>query len=204
MSEVCYSKDEMFIAMLCELGAGPGGGDLTKDHAMRLRPLSSPTILNNAVTHSRGPSGGFFFPLFPLPKLPVHKRFFHVTDRKNGQYGILKQTQHPFHFFLGRVYIRQTDTKRPADAGRAEKRRQKDMYRSNKEQTPGSRVYEAAIIFARMWGVMETLEPLPNLGNEKVRDLAVGMAEEFVGSGLTDHAGFFAARVGEMKSVFEK
>ncbi len=72
---------------------------------------------------------------------------------------------------------------------------------SNRKQTPGSRVYEAAIIFARMWGVMETLEPLPNLGNEKVRDLAVGMAEEFVGGGLTDHAAFFASKAGEVRAA---
>ncbi len=71
---------------------------------------------------------------------------------------------------------------------------------SNRKQTPGSRVYEAAIIFARMLGVMETLEPLPNLGNEKVRDLAVGMAEEFVGGGLTDHAAFFASKAGEIRA----
>ena len=29
--------------------------------------------------------------------------------------------------------------------------------------TPDSKVYEAAICFARIWGVMETLEPLPNI-----------------------------------------
>ena len=75
---------------------------------------------------------------------------------------------------------------------------------SNKKQTPDRRVYEAAIIFARMWGVMETLEPLPNLGNETVRDLAVGMAEEFVGGGLTDHAAFFAAKAGEIRASCER
>jgi len=72
----------------------------------------------------------------------------------------------------------------------------------NKEQTPDSRVYEAAIIFARMWGVMETLEPLPNLGNEAVRDLAVGMAEEFVSGGLTDHAAFFAAKAEGLRQTY--
>lgn len=48
---------------------------------------------------------------------------------------------------------------------------------NKKEQTPASQVYEAAVIFARMWGVMETLEPLPNLGNEKVKDIAVKTAD---------------------------
>lgn len=70
----------------------------------------------------------------------------------------------------------------------------------NNRQTPSSQIYEAAIIFARMWGVMETLEPLPNLGNDKVRDMAVGMAEEFVEGGQTDHSAFFAARAGELKA----
>lgn len=69
----------------------------------------------------------------------------------------------------------------------------------NNRQTPSSRVYETAIIFARMWGIMETLEPLPNLKNEKVRDMVIDMAEEFVGGGHTDHAAFFAAKAGELK-----
>lgn len=70
----------------------------------------------------------------------------------------------------------------------------------NNKQTPSSQVYEAAIIFARMWGVMETLEPLPNLDNEQVRDAAVKMAEEFVDGGHTDHSAFFAARAAELKA----
>lgn len=73
---------------------------------------------------------------------------------------------------------------------------------NNKEQAPASQVYEAAVIFARMWGVMETLEPLPNLGNEKVRELAVGMAEEFVSGGHTDHAAFFAAKAEGLRQTY--
>lgn len=71
---------------------------------------------------------------------------------------------------------------------------------NNKEQAPASQVYEAAVIFARMWGVMETLEPLPNLGNEKVKDIAVKTAEEFVNGGHTDHSAFFAAKAAELKA----
>lgn len=73
---------------------------------------------------------------------------------------------------------------------------------NNTEQAPVSQVYEAAIVFARMWGVLETLEPLPNLGNEKVRELAVRMAEEFVGSGHTDHAAFFAAKAEGFRQTY--
>lgn len=74
------------------------------------------------------------------------------------------------------------------------------MQDSRKKQTPENQIYEAAIIFARMWGVMETLEPLPNLGNEMVRDIAIDMAEEFVNGGHTDHSGFFTKKAGELKT----
>ena len=68
-----------------------------------------------------------------------------------------------------------------------------------RERIPDVRVYEAAICFARMWGIMETLEPLPNLGFEEVRNIAVELAEEFVAGKGEDLAGFFEERMGELK-----
>lgn len=56
------------------------------------------------------------------------------------------------------------------------------------------KVYETAICFARMWGVLETLEPLPNLGFEKVRDIAMVLAEEFVFGRDEDMVKFFVER----------
>lgn len=56
------------------------------------------------------------------------------------------------------------------------------------------KVYETAICFARMWGVLETLEPLPNLGFEKVRDIAMVLAEEFVFGREEDMVKFFVER----------
>lgn len=61
------------------------------------------------------------------------------------------------------------------------------------------RVYEAAICFARMWGVMETLEPLPNLGFEGVREIVVMLAEEFVSGKGEDLVVFFTERAGDLK-----
>lgn len=55
-------------------------------------------------------------------------------------------------------------------------------------------MYETAICFARMWGVLETLEPLPNLGFEKVRDIAMVLAEEFVFGREEDMVKFFVER----------
>lgn len=70
-------------------------------------------------------------------------------------------------------------------------------------RTPDERVYEAAICFARMWGVMETLEPLPNLGFEEVRDIAVTLAEEFSSKKDEDLVEFFIERAGDLKRKYD-
>lgn len=67
---------------------------------------------------------------------------------------------------------------------------------------PDSKVYEAAICFARIWGVMETLEPLPNIGFEKVRDIAIALAKEYVSENGTDLENFFAERVDALKRKY--
>lgn len=52
-------------------------------------------------------------------------------------------------------------------------------------------IYEVAIRFSRMWGVMETLEPIPNHSVEEVRDIVMTWAEEYVVSGQDDWVKFF-------------
>ena len=69
-------------------------------------------------------------------------------------------------------------------------------------KTPDVKVYEAAICFARMWGVMETLEPLPNLGFEKVRDIVIALAEEFAKEKGEDLVEFFMGRAEELKNEY--
>lgn len=66
-------------------------------------------------------------------------------------------------------------------------------------KAPDVKVYEAAICFARMWGVMETLEPLPNLGFKRVRDIAVALAEEFIIGKEEDVVKFFTERTEKFK-----
>lgn len=66
-------------------------------------------------------------------------------------------------------------------------------------EAPDAKVYEAAICFARMWGVMETLEPFPNLGFEKVRDIVIALAEEFMKEKGEDLVDFFMERTEELK-----
>ncbi len=62
-----------------------------------------------------------------------------------------------------------------------------------------TKVYETAICFARMWGVMETMEPLPNLGFEDVREIVVMLAEEFISGKGEDLVVFFTEKAGELK-----
>lgn len=76
------------------------------------------------------------------------------------------------------------DKREPKDEGDfGKKRQQSDVD-----------VYEAAICFARMWGVMEALEPLPNLGFERVRNIVMTLAEEFCTGEEGDFIQFFAER----------
>ena len=60
-------------------------------------------------------------------------------------------------------------------------------------------VYEIAIQFARIWGVTETLEPLPNLSFDLVRDMVVAWAEEFSSGPGGDPVDFFNAKVSDWK-----
>lgn len=43
--------------------------------------------------------------------------------------------------------------------------------KENNLETRNDKLYEAAICFARMWGIHETLEPLPNLGFDRIGSL---------------------------------
>ena len=69
------------------------------------------------------------------------------------------------------------------------------------EKCRRSKVYETAIRFARMWGVMETLEPLPYISFEKLYDILMAWAEEFDAGGENDFVGFFIKKSSEIKSV---
>lgn len=60
-------------------------------------------------------------------------------------------------------------------------------------------VYETAICFARMWGVMETLEPIPNISFEKLRDILMSWAAEFSADRQKDHVKFFIQKAGDIK-----
>lgn len=62
-------------------------------------------------------------------------------------------------------------------------------------------VYEFAILFARMWGIAETLEPLPNREMEEVRDKVMKWAAEYVGSRKDDYVKFFAGKIREEFSL---
>ncbi len=68
-----------------------------------------------------------------------------------------------------------------------------------KEQQSDGNVYELAIYFARMWGVMEALEPFPNLGFERVRDIVVTLAEKFCAGKEEDFVRFFTEHAAEYK-----
>ncbi len=59
------------------------------------------------------------------------------------------------------------------------------------------RVYELAIYFARMWGVAETLSPLPNLEFPEVKDRMIRWAEEYVADREEDFLLFFRRKLAE-------
>lgn len=71
-----------------------------------------------------------------------------------------------------------------------------------RESISDAKVYEAAICFARMWGVMETLEPFPNLGFEGVRNIAITLAEEYVSGDGKDIEGLFIERLDLFKEKY--
>lgn len=63
------------------------------------------------------------------------------------------------------------------------------------------KVYELAICFARMWGVAETLSPLPNLGFSEVKERMIRWAEEYVTEGEEDFLLFFHRKLAEAEKA---
>lgn len=63
------------------------------------------------------------------------------------------------------------------------------------------KVYEFAILFARMWGIAETLEPLPNRGAEEVRDKVTAWAAEYIDSRKDNYVKFFTEKIREEFSL---
>lgn len=61
-------------------------------------------------------------------------------------------------------------------------------------------INETALYLARMWGVRETLNRLPNIENDEVLDIVTRWAMEFVDSGAEDLPKFFAEKA---KSIDE-
>lgn len=59
------------------------------------------------------------------------------------------------------------------------------------------KVYELAICFARMWGVAETLNPLPNLEFSEMKERMIRWAEEYVADGEEDFLLFFQRKLAE-------
>lgn len=53
---------------------------------------------------------------------------------------------------------------------------------------------KTAIILARMYGVKETLEPLPCISNEKMVDLILKWTEEYFDTAAEDMERFFEGR----------
>ncbi len=58
-------------------------------------------------------------------------------------------------------------------------------------------VYELAICFARMWGVAETLNSLPNLGFPEIKERMIRWAEECIAGGEEDFVIFFGRKLAE-------
>lgn len=56
------------------------------------------------------------------------------------------------------------------------------------------RKLETAVILARMYGVKETLEPLPFVSNEDIVILITKWAEEYLNTGAGDIVSFFEDR----------
>lgn len=63
------------------------------------------------------------------------------------------------------------------------------------------RSYGLAIRFARMWGIAETLEPLPNREMEVVQDKVTAWALECADSREEDPVKFFVAKIKEEFSM---
>ena len=63
------------------------------------------------------------------------------------------------------------------------------------------KVYELAICFARMWGVAETLSPLPNLEFSEVKERMIRWAEECVAEGEGDFLLFFRRKLVEAEKA---
>ena len=59
---------------------------------------------------------------------------------------------------------------------------------------PSEKIYELAICFSRMWGVAETLEPIPNLKFPQIRDMVIGWAREYVEEKEEDMVVFFVRK----------
>lgn len=58
-------------------------------------------------------------------------------------------------------------------------------------------VYETAICLARMWGVAETLEPLPNRSFQEVKNTVIEWAEAYVTGKEQDLTVFFVRKMKE-------
>ena len=63
-------------------------------------------------------------------------------------------------------------------------------------------VYETAICFARMWGVMETLESIPNLGFDTIKNLSLEMAQDYIATGQTDLTDYFVEKATQIKKEY--
>ncbi len=59
------------------------------------------------------------------------------------------------------------------------------------------KVYETAICLSRMWGIAETLEPLPNINFEAGRDMVIAWAGEFLAGKEKDLVKFFLGKIKE-------
>ncbi len=71
----------------------------------------------------------------------------------------------------------------------------------NCDERADGNVYELAILFARMWGIAETLEPLPNRSIKEVRDKVTVWAAECAGCREEDFVKFFAGKIEEEFSL---
>lgn len=71
----------------------------------------------------------------------------------------------------------------------------------NCDERADGKVYELAILFARMWGIAETLEPLPNRSIKEVRDKVTVWAAECAGCKEDDFVKFFAEKIEEEFSL---
>ncbi len=72
---------------------------------------------------------------------------------------------------------------------------EKDSGKGNTE------VYELAICFARMWGVAETLDPLPTLGFPEVKDRMIQWAKECIEGGEEDILMFFRRKLAQAEKM---